>query len=1738
MRLQCRPTHLLDQKTIGKNLHRLGAALVCLCLLLTLLPVSVWAADPYRVDFVNYDLSQIEGTGPYDGVPEGARLCTADELRDVAGFTPTPGATWYLYLAGGGDTPSYSPQPIPDPPAREGYTFRDWAAQGAAGDDIYTVTGATTFVARYLSHSQYIINLYYQFDNENNTAAAETTTVPFGLRETFSIALPTLDSLKGLNPSIKGSAELNQMISGGTFSGTVDEDFLTACRNAGFVAWDEDAQDYAKDESGNVQINIPVTYSVTGNIEFRVEYWQQNPDNDDYTQVSADAYTGSVTGTTLVSLNNLGLTKAYEGFTLTAASAEDADSYNINADGSSIIRLYYDRDVYYLYYKMNGGNAREPLQLRCGQAIPAAVTDTPTRSGYTFHSWSWLDGDGDALNTPPTVMPNHDLTLEANWNGADTKVTLIYWLENANDDDYTVAGQLEIPVTSGQTVGYQDSRYPQASAVDVAINPFLDVDAMRDAGIPDGAYFTFASADSSTQFPTGTEGGPKVAEGDGSTVINIGYTRNEYTLVFHLGWQATWSYRVVSGGASSGQTADDWKSGYDSSFLPLGGSPEMSIGGRTYTITDDPSGWYQFSAKYGAYISDQWPVRELISPGGWTGWRPFYGWGTHNLSQYAQKHADTNGVINGVYSTMSADLIIDPESPETAHHLVAYFDWSTSGKVWTYHYLFEAVSGTGENGEAFAGSNYETYSSVKNVTADGFETIQGLRFYPFGSSMTILSLEQIDAQNAPVFSNVTYQYGCYSGNDVYFFYTYDDYTLTYNENNANLSNGTEAKTRTENFHYIEGRPVAEQIQDANYTPDPFVSSYGNEYTFLGWYTSNLTADATDNERFRVDWDTFSPSSNVNIYAAWEAPKFTLTLIVPGGTLYDDTLTQFEDKGYTVTSSTDGQGVTTYVVSGIPGGTKASEIVANRRGAQSSHGLAFDYWGYEVNGMEQRYLFDESQLVTGDLTLTARWKTEYTGQYTVRWLTTTGPGTSSGSLVIDGTTYYLLADPQTVRNVVVGSSVTVNARAFSGYLSRQGSITQVVEAPETQDGDSKTCYNFIYDPITTETRYTVHYVRDMGVDYGRTPPPAGIVELAPSKTVIVPQASLMESTSVTEAAAVVGGYTPRDGWNTSFTLSANQDQNHLYLYYVSNTYEVDFTVVYHFMDDAGGYPTDGTHTFTLAGRDALGKVLSVSDLVGHYDAYLADPADIVRLDGLMEGHALDTELTGAMYLLLTQAGTGAEGNTLHIYLRNGGFTLTYDLNDGGDAQFPAAWNDAPGFLTYVGSTYVQEVTYPAPADVPPTAPTRLSYTFAGWNTQPDGSGTLYTMEQLATAPWYQMGGLSQDTTLYAQWEPQLTVTYYLREGSWTDSSNAFHQGISSTWFAYIDAGQTAPVPTDPTYELDDGTAYSFIGWTDIHPDDWSFTTQEKRIDLEAFEACRYDFRQPVTQSMRLYAVWDPDVTTFSLSKTDTGGSPLSGAAFTLERLRATVTGNPDGGYTYTPENDDTGQHIPDTSFVVRTMVSDADGTLDFSNLPAGYYRLTETAAPDGYTGLGGPVILYAPYGGQAELYSNPYPSHVSAVSQGGDLILTVQNISQYSVTITAPDALTLTYTPPDYVWNPETLAYEPVGGTSGQWSVAAPEGQDARITVANNSQGGNAVEVSVAVDYDTGYEFLLPLSTLSAAGGGFPPGAAETALTGTLAANQEAAFTLTMEGTVPIDAALPPTETAVGRISVLVSKPSG
>ena len=1747
MKRRYRPRRLLRRpRPAAGRPRRLAALLLCLCLVLALVPPLARAAG-YSVSFYNYDMSPMEGDGyAFKNVPEGTALYTAEGLKALdsppADFTPQEGCTWYLYYSGGDEVQSFGPTAIPDPPAREGYTFRDWAVQNAAEGNIYTVTGDTVYVARYVSDAQYVLSLYYQFDNESHTVAAETDSLPFGWEDPVSIPLPDDAALAGLSPAIlpalegeeaqEAAAWLTRAIKDNTFSCMMNDELLKYCRAAGFVAWDESADDYLRDENGNIQIGIPVTYRVTGTVEFTVEYWQQNAEDDGYTLL--ESQTGSVEGTTVVHLTEMeGMVPQYDGFTLTAASAENAERYTVNANDTTTIKLYYDRNERYILYQMNGGAVREPLALRFGQTIPESALDDPARTGYTFAGWTWLNENGDEI-LELSSMPDHDVTLAANWTpdpGAST-VTLVYWLENANDSDYTMSGSLEIPATAGQTAGYEADGYPGPSDM-LSVNQYLGTEHMAQAGIPDGAYFTFLRADASTEPVSDTNSGPKTVAGDGSTVINLYYSRNVYTLTFHLGWVSDYilglptGYYVASGKYSTGTSAGDWKTGYETGFLPLGGAPDLNIGGRTYSITDDSDGWYRITEKYGAFISNQWPVQNYLSDGGWFGFRTFYGWGTHALSPYAQKNPETSSVINGAYSTMSADLIINAADPSVEHHLVAYYQWDFSGSAYTYHHMFEVVPGIDETGTPFSGSAYEDYTQLNDTPSDGFVAVQGRQFYEYGEPMNISSLAEAAAQNHSSFSNLTYRYGCYNGNDIYFFYTYNDYTVTYHENNANDQTGIPAGTSTKSFHYAAGAPLSQQLTDYDYTPDPpYVSRYGNEYVFDGWYL--------DPEfRYPVDWDA-APTASFDVYAKWIAPTFTLTLVVPEGELYPETLKQFAERGYecTPTETTDpetGLTTTTYVVTGIPGGIQASQIVSKRQGAWSILSLAFDYWGYEVNGTEQRYLFDESQYITSDLTLTARWKTEYTGQYTVRYLTDTPPqdwDTTLGTVTVNGETWYRLLADRHVTDAAVGSTVTVEAQPVEGYLSSAGSLSGVV-------GQEMTYFDFFYDQVSDSVDYTVHYVLDAGVDYGRAAPPEGVTRLAADKTVTVDRASLNESTAVRESAVVVGGHSPRDGWTASFTLSADAAQNHLYIYYVPNTYEVELQVTYHFADAAGDYTTGETLDFQLDA--ALGRVFTAGELTQRYQELLAGH-DLADLEAAMVGHELDTVLT-----LPSQVLTQTD-NVYHIFLKNAAYTLTYCLE--GSEDFPAAWEDPDEFLTAGedGTTYAESVTYPAGATSPTTQPTRLGHTFLGWSDTQGGD----PIKDLTAHPWFHPKGMTEDHVLYAVWEEQLTVTYDLRGGEWLSAPEwLFPTGEPDVYFSYADQGGTLSPPPDPSLVTEQNVAHAFVGWTTEDPDSWTFEDEDNRIDLDEFERYRYDFDTIVTESLTLYAVWDPDVTDVTLAKVNGSGEPLARASFTLERIQASVSAE-GGGYTFTlPGQNPDGSWPLDASFPARSVTTDDTGGGAFENLPAGYYLLTETAPPAGYLPLDSAAVLHLPYGeGEPEVVAEHSPAHqVTGKASGGDLTVTVTNTAQYDVEIISPKNLVLTYTPPDLIWNPETLAYEGLGGAKGSWAVTA-EGSEAETISVINRSPASPVQVSVQLTYQGDYTVLLPQSSLSATGEGgtslegFNEELTEDALTllGSLSVNETAVFSLTVDDAWPGGpAALPPAGPA-GTITISVTHP--
>lgn len=89
----------------------------------------------------------------------------------------------------------------------------------------------------------------------------------------------------------------------------------------------------------------------------------------------------------------------------------------INADGSSVVNAYYERNKYNVVYHYEDmtGETTDTYSARFGAELPAfnaSGSDEPARTGYTFVGWTTTEG-GTEPETLPLVMPAEDLHLYA-----------------------------------------------------------------------------------------------------------------------------------------------------------------------------------------------------------------------------------------------------------------------------------------------------------------------------------------------------------------------------------------------------------------------------------------------------------------------------------------------------------------------------------------------------------------------------------------------------------------------------------------------------------------------------------------------------------------------------------------------------------------------------------------------------------------------------------------------------------------------------------------------------------------------------------------------------------------------------------------------------------------------------------------------------------------------------------------------------------------------------------------------------------------------------------------------------------------------------------------------------------------------------------------------------------------------------------------------------------------------------
>ncbi len=122
-------------------------------------------------------------------------------------------------------------------------------------------------------------------------------------------------------------------------------------------------------------------------VDYQVEYYCQNLTGEDYTRIDNDTkHLADRVGTEVEARQ-----KKYTGYTLNLNHPSGKPKGKVEQDGSLVLKLYYDRNIYEVEFNLNGGYGTTPdtQKVRYGGKLEQ-VAD-PVKSGYNFKGWYMYD---------------------------------------------------------------------------------------------------------------------------------------------------------------------------------------------------------------------------------------------------------------------------------------------------------------------------------------------------------------------------------------------------------------------------------------------------------------------------------------------------------------------------------------------------------------------------------------------------------------------------------------------------------------------------------------------------------------------------------------------------------------------------------------------------------------------------------------------------------------------------------------------------------------------------------------------------------------------------------------------------------------------------------------------------------------------------------------------------------------------------------------------------------------------------------------------------------------------------------------------------------------------------------------------------------------------------------------------------------------------------------------------------
>ena len=250
-----------------------------------------------------------------------------------------------------------------------------------------------------------------------------------------------------------------------------------------FSGWDkEDFTMPAED------VVIKGSFTANTDTQYKVEHYLQDLDGNSYTLKDTETLAGT-TDTTATATP-----KQYPGFTYDSTVEGTKTEGVITGDGQLVLKLYYTRNNYKVTYEYEGtppsGASALPTEKTYKYGASVTVAEDATAPGYKFSGWDHED----------FTMPAEDVVIKGSFEARnDTKYRVEHYLENLNDEGFTLEEGKDYAATTDTKVTAEPKEYPG---------------------------FTFDS----TVVGTKTEG---IVTGDGQLVLKLYYVRATYTYTIH-----------------------------------------------------------------------------------------------------------------------------------------------------------------------------------------------------------------------------------------------------------------------------------------------------------------------------------------------------------------------------------------------------------------------------------------------------------------------------------------------------------------------------------------------------------------------------------------------------------------------------------------------------------------------------------------------------------------------------------------------------------------------------------------------------------------------------------------------------------------------------------------------------------------------------------------------------------------------------------------------------------------------------------------------------------------------------------------------------------------------------------------------------------------------------------------------------------------------------------------------------